>query len=90
MGVMPRQRMAAINANTVARRVARQQFTSLPSPAIAADTKANQAISAHSSRVGCRTFAQLKPSPNSGVGPLARVGRGSFSRQQTSNPVHYA
>jgi hypothetical protein len=34
----------------------------LSSPAIAANTKAKQAISALASRVSCSTFAQLKPS----------------------------
>ena len=42
----------------------RQPFTCLSSPALAANTKAKQAISPLASRVGCSTFAQLKPSRN--------------------------
>src|SRR5882757_5383339 len=82
-GAIARPEVTTINNATITCSATLQRVTQLPSPATAANTKATQSISALASRVGCGSFAQLKPprhfgaerrdSPHSPIGGRSTV-----------------
>jgi transcription initiation factor TFIID subunit TAF12 len=73
-----------------------QRVTQLSSPATAANTKATQSISALASRVGCGSFAQLKPPRHFGAerrdspaSPIGAARRFHSDRTQEDGGIEY-
>src|SRR5882757_8294466 len=92
-GAIASPEVTTINNETITCSATPQRVTQLSSPATAANTKATQSISALASRVGCGSFAQLKPprhfgaerrdSPASPIG-AARRFHSDHTRRKTA------